>query len=240
MKKPIIGITSSIEEELDLKDYNKTTLSIDYTKAVVAAGGIPIIIPITENLDVIKEQMSLIDGLILSGGQDVTPTIYGQDFKVGIKRVCPERDKHEMIVFKEFLKTNKPMLGICRGMQLMNICLKGTLFQDLKYSNEKILQHIQEFYPELPTHEINIEEGNLLYELFGKNIRTNSFHHQAIDELGEKLEVIARTSDNIVEAIYMREHPFFYGVQWHPEMMTARGSSEMKKIFEVFVEKCKH
>lgn len=239
MKKPIIGITSNIEEELDLQNYDRTTVCIDYTKAVVAAGGIPIIIPITGNLEVIKEQLSIIDGLILSGGEDITPTIYGEDFKLGIKRVSPQRDKHEIMVFNEFLKTKKPMLGICRGMQLMNVCLKGSLFQDLKYSKEELIQHVQDFYPDLATHEINIKEGNLLYELFGKRVWTNSFHHQAVDRLGEGLEIIARANDNIVEAIYMKEHPFFYGVQWHPEMMTARGNIEMKKIFDIFIEKCK-
>ena len=212
MKKPIIGITSAYEMELGLKDYYRTTVSIDYSKSVSLAGGIPLIIPVTGNLEIIKAQLSIVDGLILTGGEDITPTIYGQDFKIGIKEVSPLRDQHELIVFEEFLKTNKPILGICRGMQLINICLKGTLFQDLKYSDEDILQHVQDFYPDLPTHNVKIEKGNILYELFGEKVRTNSFHHQAIDVLGESLEIIAKTSDNIVEAICKKDHPFLYGV----------------------------
>lgn len=239
MKKPIIGITSNIERELDLKNYYRTTVSIDYTKSVALAGGIPIIIPVTGNLEVIREQLSMIDGLILSGGEDIIPTFYGEDFKVGIKGVSPERDNHEMMLFNEFLKTNKPMLGICRGMQLMNVCLNGTLFQDLKYSKEDVVQHVQEFYPDLPTHQVNIKEGNLLYDLFGKSVMSNSFHHQAVNKLGDGLEIIARANDNIVEAIYKKGHPFLYGIQWHPEMMTARGNSKMKKLFELFIEKCR-
>ena len=121
MAKPIIGITSAYEREDELLNYHRTTVSIDYTKAVVAMGGIPLVIPVTNNKEVIKEQLSLLDGLILSGGADVNPFLYQQDFKTGIGVVSPERDECEMIVIEEFLKTGKPILGICRGHQLLNV-----------------------------------------------------------------------------------------------------------------------
>lgn len=239
MKKPVIGITSSYEKEEGLRNYHRTTVSIDYTKGVVAGGGIPLVIPVTEDREIIKEQLKLLDGLILSGGTDLNPFLYGEDFKEGIHLVSPERDCCEMIIVEEFLKTGKPILGICRGHQLLNVYFHGTLFQDLKYYGKEVLQHRQEMYPELATHQVHItEEENMLFALYGKQIATNSFHHQVIDILGEGLTAIAKTSDGIIEAFQKKDHKFLYGIQWHPEMMTARGNQEMKKIFESFVEAC--
>lgn len=240
MKKPIIGITSAYEVEEGLRDYHRTTVSIDYTKSVISAGGIPIILPINNNIEVIREQLKLLDGLILAGGSDINPYLYGEDFKEGIGLVSPERDEGEMMVLKEFLNTNKPILGICRGLQLLNVYFGGTLFQDLKYSNLSILKHSQDFYPDLPTHKVYIEDkDNILYSLYGDSIDTNTFHHQAINKLGNKLSILAKSSDGIIEAIQMKEHNFLYAVQWHPEMMTARGNENMKKLFVEFINKCK-
>ena len=239
MRKPIIGITSAYEYEEDCSSC-KTTVSIDYTKAVIAGGGIPIILPVVEKKEIILEQIKFLDGLLLAGGNDLNPFLYGENFKQGIKEVSEKRDKWEIYLFEEFLKTKKPVLGICRGHQLINIYFGGTLFQDLRYVGEKVLKHRQDFHPELVTHRVKfIDSENILYELYGEEISTNSFHHQVIDKLGENLTSLGITEDGVIEAIQMKTHPFLYGIQWHPEMMTARGSSEMKKIFEVFVEKCK-
>lgn len=239
MRKPIIGITSAHEKEEGLRNYHRTTLSIDYTKSVVAGGGVPIVIPVTSDREVIKEQLAMLDGLLLSGGADLNPFLYGQDFKEGMGVIQPERDECEMIIIEEFLKTGKPILGICRGHQLLNVYFKGTLFQDMRYAGENHLQHTQKLYPELQTHKVNIvDDNNILAELYGKEIATNSFHHQSVDKLGEGLTLIAEANDGIVEAFQMKSHKFLYGIQWHPEMMTARGSTEMRKIFEKFVKIC--
>lgn len=239
MKKPIIGITSAHEKEEGLRNYHRTTLSIDYTKAVIAGGGIPVVIPVSGDREVIKEQLATLDGLLLSGGADINPLLYGQDFKVGMGVPQPERDECEMIIIDEFIKTGKPVLGICRGHQMLNIFFKGTLFQDDRYAAKGDIQHTQKLYPELPTHRVNIiDENNILAELYGKEIVTNSFHHQSVDKLGEGLTLIAETNDGMVEAFQMKSHKFLYGIQWHPEMMTARGNMEMKKIFEKFVKAC--
>ena len=239
LRKPIIGITSAYEYEEDCTRC-KTTVSVDYSKAVVAGGGIPIVLPVVEEKELIKEQIKLLDGLVLGGGNDLNPLLYGEDFKQGIKEVSSKRDEWEIYLLEEFLKTKKPILGICRGHQLINIFFGGTLFQDLKYVGEKVLKHRQDFHPELVTHRVKIiDEDNLIYKLFGKEIITNSFHHQVINKLGDKITPIAVTEDGVVEAIQIKDYPFLYGIQWHPEMMTARGNSKMKKIFEAFVEKCK-
>ena len=231
MKKPIIGITSAYEREEELLNYHRTTVSIDYTKSIVATGGIPIVLPVTDDRTIIKAQLSLIDGLILSGGADINPLLYGQDFKAGIGTVSPERDNYEMIVLEEFLKTGKAILGICRGHQLLNVYFGGTLFQDAQYYKGELVNHRQKIYPDMVTHKVNI-----LFEAYGREIITNSFHHQFIDKLGDGLTAIAKSNDGVVEAIQMKGHKFLYGIQWHPEMMIARKNEQMKEIFKKFIE----
>ena len=237
MKKPIIGITSSHEKENGLRNYHRTTVSIDYTKGVIEGGGIPIVIPTTGDIEIIKEQLNLIDGLILSGGPDINPIYYGEDFKEKIGVISPERDDNEIKILKEFLKTEKPILGICRGHQLLNVYFGGTLYQDLSYFEMEPLKHRQDLYPELEIHNVAIEKNSILENLYGESIRTNSFHHQAINKLGEGFKVIARSSDGIVEAIEKIDHKFCLGIQWHPEMMVARGNRDMIKIFKLLIEK---
>ncbi|MGL4510465.1 gamma-glutamyl-gamma-aminobutyrate hydrolase family protein [Cetobacterium sp.] len=237
MKKPIIGITSSHEKENGLRNYHRTTVSIDYTKGVIAGGGIPIIIPTTGDIEIIKEQLKLIDGLVLSGGPDINPIYYGEDFKEKIGVISPERDDNEIKILNEFLKTEKPILGICRGHQLLNIYFGGTLYQDLSYFEGEILKHRQDLYPELEVHNVTIEKNSILEKLYGSSVRTNSFHHQAIKGLGKGFKIIAKSNDGIVEAIEKIDHKFCLGIQWHPEMMVARGNKEMIKIFKLLVEK---
>lgn len=237
MKKPIIGITSSHEKENGLRNYHRTTVSIDYTKGVIEGGGIPIVIPTTGDIEIIKEQLNLIDGLILSGGPDINPIYYGEDFKEKIGVISPERDDNEIKILKEFLKTEKPILGICRGHQLLNVYFGGTLYQDLSYFEMEPLKHRQDLYPELEIHNVAIEKNSILENLYGESIRTNSFHHQAINKLGEGFKVIAKSSDGIVEAIEKIDHKFCLGIQWHPEMMVARGNKDMIKIFKLLIEK---
>ncbi|MGL5411125.1 gamma-glutamyl-gamma-aminobutyrate hydrolase family protein [Cetobacterium sp.] len=237
MKKPIIGITSSHEKENGLRNYHRTTVSIDYTKGVIEGGGIPIIIPTTGDIDIIKEQLKLLDGLILSGGPDINPIYYGEDFKEKMGVISPERDDNEIKILNEFLKTEKPILGICRGHQLLNIYFGGTLYQDLSYFESETLKHRQDLYPELEVHNVFIEKNSILEKILGEQIRTNSFHHQAIKNLGKGFKVIAKSSDGVIEAIEKTNHNFCLGIQWHPEMMVARGNKEMIKIFKLLIEK---
>lgn len=237
MKKPIIGITSSHEKENGLRNYHRTTVSIDYTKGVIEGGGIPIIIPTTACIEIIKEQLKLIDGLILSGGPDINPICYGEDFKEKMGVISPERDNNEIKILTEFLKTGKPILGICRGHQLLNVYFGGTLYQDLSYFGKEVLKHRQDVYPELEVHNVIIEKNSILEKIFGNQVRTNSFHHQAVKDLGKGLRAIARSEDGVIEAIEKDNHKFCLGIQWHPEMMVARGNKEMAKIFKLLIKK---
>ena len=239
MKKPIIAITSSMDLNPDRLNDNRTMVSLDYSNSVINSGGIPVILPITDNFEVIKEQVKYFDGLILSGGGDPDPNLYGEDCLQELGDITPERDTFELAILEEFLKTKKPILGICRGLQLMNVFYGGTLYQDIKYVDTNI-QHKQKWLADLPTHDINILENNILFEIFGKKARTNSFHHQMIKDLGRELTSIATANDGVIEAIQNKNHPFFYGIQWHPEMMASRGNLGMKKIFDKFIESCKN
>ena len=239
MKKPIIAITSSMDLNPNRLNDNRTMVSLDYSNSVINSGGIPVILPITDNLEVIKEQVKYFDGLILSGGGDPDPNLYGEDCLQELGDITPERDAFELAILEEFLKTKKPILGICRGLQLMNVFYGGTLYQDIKYIDTNI-QHKQKWLADLPTHDINILENNILFEIFGKKVRTNSFHHQMIKDLGKELTSIATANDGVVEAIQNKNYPFFYGVQWHPEMMASRGNLRMKKIFDKFIESCEN
>lgn len=239
MKKPIIAITSSMDLNPNRLNDNRTMVSLDYSNSVINSGGIPVILPITDNFEVIKEQVKYFDGLILSGGGDPDPNLYGEDCLQELGDITPERDTFELAILEEFLKTKKPILGICRGLQLMNVFYGGTLYQDIKYVDTNI-QHRQKWLADLPTHNINILENNILFEIFGKKARTNSFHHQMIKDLGRELTSIATANDGVIEAIQNKNYPFFYGVQWHPEMMASRGNLGMKKIFDKFIESCKN
>lgn len=237
-KKPLIGITSSYEHNPDVLDAHKTSVSIDYSKAIIEAGGIPVILPVQDNLDVIKGLINHLDGLLLAGGVDPDPILYGEECLQGMGSISPERDKFEYLLLEEFEKTNKPILGICRGLQLANIFYGGTLYQDISYVNTKI-QHKQSWQLYLPTHDITIlEKDNIFYEIFGEKTRVNSFHHQMIKDIAPNLTPIAISSDGIVEAFQKKDYPFFYATQWHPEMMSVRGNEQMKQIFNKFIEAC--
>ena len=201
-RKPIIGITTSLELNPNRLNDHKTIVSVDYSKAIINAGGIPFILPITENMEVIKDQIQHLDGLLLSGGGDPDPILYGED--------C---------------------------LQIANIYFGGSLYQDVKYTGTTI-NHMQKWLPDLPTHDINIEKDNILFEIFGEKTRINSYHHQMIKDLGNDLTSIAKANDGIIEAFQNKNHKFFYAVQWHPEMMAVRGNEKMQKIFDKFIESC--
>lgn len=237
MKKVIVGITSGYEREEDLVNYNRNTLCIDYSKSVIAAGGNPIILPVTDVEEIVDAQVEMMDALILSGGNDIHPFYYGEGYKEGMGEVARERDAYEFCLLEKFLKTGKPILGICRGMQLINVYFGGTLYQDLRYYPTWHLEHCQKLFPDLEVQIAYMEKGKHLFrKIFGDKVGINSFHHQAIAKLGDGLEVLAKTEDGIVEAIQLREHSFLYAVQWHPEMMTARGNKEMQEIFEALIK----
>ena len=160
MRKPVIGITSSYENNPERQNSYLTSVSMDYSKAVMESGGIPFVLPVHENLEVIREQIQYLDGLLLAGGGDPDPVLYGEDCLHNVGSITPERDAFELAILEKFLKTEKPILGICRGLQLANVYYGGTLYQDISYINTKI-QHRQTWLQQLPTHNIDIFETDM-------------------------------------------------------------------------------
>ncbi len=240
MKKPIIGISSSIiiDASGDFAGYWRSYVNTDYVRSVIKNGGVPMIIPFHTDEEVTKQQMSLCDGLLLSGGQDVSPMHYGQEPSQRLGDTFPERDRYEYSLISEAMQANKPILGICRGLQIINTYFKGTLYQDLSYIGGEVYKHSQGKNPKLATHHAYLEEHTKLYNIFGcDQIMVNSFHHQAIHELGEGLKISARARDGVIEAIEKEDYPFLLAVQWHPEMLH-ESCEEMNKIFRAHIAAC--
>ena len=239
-RRPIIGISSSVivDEAGSFAGYKRAYVNKDYVDAVVRAGGVPLIIPFTTNKEVIISQAQLIDGLILSGGHDISPYNYGQEPSQKLGETFPERDTYEMILLEESKKRDIPILGICRGFQLINVAAGGTLYQDLSLIPGNILKHNQVSNPTLKTHKIEIKENSFISSIFGKETMVNSFHHQAIDKVADDFIVVARASDGVVEAIEHKTYKFLVAVQWHPEML-AVNCEKARVLFSKFVEEAK-
>ncbi|MDD4600936.1 putative glutamine amidotransferase [bioreactor metagenome] len=216
MRKPVIGITANV---LTLDNgAERAAISTDYVKAVELAGGVPILLPVVTDTTVIFQQVKLIDGLILSGGYDIDPLLFGEQPADKLGYISPERDHHEIQLVKAASDEKMPILGICRGIQLMNIAFGGTIYQDLT-DVPKVIKHMQNAKKHVPTHTVELVEDSILGNFFGSSIVVNSFHHQAVKNVAPGFVIAAWTADGVIEAIENPTSDFFAGVQWHPEMM---------------------
>lgn len=242
-EKIIIGISSSVisDENGEFAKYPRIYVNKDYVDAILKNGAIPVILPINQDSDIISAQIEMIDGLILSGGHDVFPHNYMEEPQQKLGEVFPDRDEYDFLLLKEAKKRKIPILGICRGLQLINVFEGGTLYQDLSYikSNYEILKHSQDYGPTIKTHSIEIKENTILYDIFKeKNIMVNSFHHQVIKDLAKDYIVSANAKDGVIEAIENVKYPFLLGVQWHPEMLFHK-HDDMNLIFKKLIENAK-
>ena len=221
MNKPIIGISGSviIDDGGMFPGYRRSYVNEDYVDSVVQNGGIPYIIPFNEDEEVVKEQLLNVQGLILSGGHDVDPHNYGEELEQKIGDVWPERDVFDMRLLKLAEENNIPVLGICRGMQIINVAHGGNLYQDLSYRKEKTLKHSQNQTPTLVIHTVKADPNSKIANILGKDeFLTNSFHHQLVKEVAPDFTVAAKCVDGVVEAIENKDASVI-GVQWHPEML---------------------
>ena len=229
--KPIIGITTFEDKK---NGYHK--VSSNYINAIFAAGGIPINIPIVHDEKDYAAYINIIDGIIFTGGLDVSPLLYDENPLKEINLISSIRDKYELGLLKSAYEKKLPILGICRGCQLMNVALGGSLYQDINTQVPNSLGHSpnaissDEFY-----HSINIKEESKLYNIFGTDsIFVNSFHHQAIKKLGDNLKISAVSEDGIIEAVEATDDRFMIGVQFHPEGLVKR-HLEFLKLFNEFI-----
>lgn len=197
-----------------------------YASAIKNAGADIVWIDSTNNL------LSY-DGLLLPGGADVNPELYGEPASAECGKPNAFRDGFEMEVIPIWLKTEKPLLAICRGVQILNVALGGKLYQDIKTIES--VKHSNVLKKNNGCHDVIIEKGSLLHEIEGKDkLWVNSLHHQAVKTLGDGLVVSATSTDGFIEAIEITDHPFALGVQWHPEHMQKH--LDQRKIFNAFVK----
>lgn len=237
MKKTLIGIVGNllIDQGGMFPGYERAYVNNDYVQSVAKAGGTPVILPVISDYEKVKIQIEAVDSIIISGGFDVNPLVYGEEPSQKGGFLCPERDDYDLMVIKAAMELNKPILGICRGIQILNAALGGTLYQDLSQIEGCYIKHVQESRPEVAGHSVEIVKGTKLHSILGEKITTNSFHHQAIKDLAPGFKVAARSKDGVIEAIE-KEEGFVIGIQWHPEMMARKDNKSMLNIFKTFVE----
>jgi putative glutamine amidotransferase len=184
------------------------------------AGGTPILLPMLQNESCIADFLGMIDGLLLAGGVDVDPFLYGEEPRPRQGRIDVARDRTEMLLASKAIEMDLPILAICRGIQMLNVAAGGTLYQDISMSPNPILKHRQEAPRWHATHAIDIVEGSRLLDILGQpTIRINSFHHQAVKEAAPGMMISATARDGIIEGIEIERHSFAVGVQFHPENM---------------------
>ncbi len=235
MAKPRIGITTNLflTEGGILAGTRRQYVSDAYIQAVLCAGGIPILLPVIADQEAIAEQAAMIDGLLLSGGGDVQPQLFAEEPVAQLGTVFPERDAQELELVKLAMTSAKPILGICRGCQLLNIALGGNIYQHLS-PDEAYVQHDQRSPGHYAGHTVLLANGSKLAGLWGDTIMTNSFHHQAVKAPAPECRISARTKDGVVEAIEHETATFVVGVQWHPELMFDKHPA-MLAVFTEFV-----
>ena len=231
MRKPVIGITSVHQEE---EKVNR--VSLWYTGAVEMSGGIPLIIPTLEKVENIQELARLFDGIILSGGGDPDPLLFGEEPVPEQGEIEPPRDYLEITLAEQALNSGLPLLGICRGMQMINLAAGGSIYQDIGMRNKKNVKHMQQAPRWYPTHSVYITPQSRLASIFKReNLRVNSFHHQSVKRLANGLTSCAHASDGVVEALESTGENLVMGVQWHPETMWPR-DPDMLKLFKTFIQ----
>lgn len=230
--KPIIAITSAVEES---DGVNRVQLNRSYIGAVQGVGGIPIVLPVTSRTGELGEVLALIDGVLLSGGIDVNPSLFGEEPHPKIGSVNLDWDNHDIEVARICLAIGIPILGICRGCQTMNVAAGGSLYQDISSQIPNAIKHSLKTPRWQPGHNITIYKDSLLYRIMASEVLSvNSFHHQSIARVAQVFRATAWSVDGVVEAIESPSHRFALGVQWHPEGMWERYEVQ-KNIFSALV-----
>ncbi|MHB1008411.1 MAG: gamma-glutamyl-gamma-aminobutyrate hydrolase family protein [Propionibacteriaceae bacterium] len=242
MSRPVIGMSTGrmAVDYGPVPQYPLTYVPVDYVEAMLEAGGLPMPLALHEvglYEGAVAEQLAHCDGLLLSGGVDISPAMYGEQPHPDLNATTPDRDAHELALLAEARRRGIPVLAICRGIQLVNVAYGGTLYQDIPSQVPAAIQHAQRSARHLPSHDVTVTEPSRLYGLVGGSLAVTSFHHQAIKDLGADLDVVATAPDGIIEAVEATDHPWLVAVQWHPEMSHGADAAS-KAIFDAFVRQC--
>ena len=221
MAKPLIGIGPNIRPTKNRGD--AYFLLSSYVDLVSRSGAMPTILPLVSTLEEAREAVGRLDGLLLTGGKDLEPTRYGQTARHPESLGAPARNASDLYLSRAAQERGTPTLGICLGIQVMNVEFGGTLLQHIPEDLPGALEHEEEGVEEAdtPEHAVSIEPGTLLARILGSERPgvVNSFHHQSVDRVAPGFRVAARSPDGIIEAIERTDHPFYVGIQWHPERM---------------------
>lgn len=230
--RPLIGLSGSRDVRQD-----RLWVSRDYIQAIETAGGIPLLLDYG-GIAYAKDLLQLLDGILLTGGGDVDPLFFHEEPIPGCGEMDPVRDAFEIQLVKDCLDADIPLLGICRGIQVINIAAGGDIYQDIYTQTGNAIKHSQEAARNIPSHTIEILVKTRLAEMIGQgSMRVNSFHHQAVRNLAPGFVVAARAKDGLVEAIEGKDFSFILGVQWHPETMWQKNDKAMQ-LFHSFVHAC--
>lgn len=229
----VVGVTPTQDEKT-----GRITVNQDYLDSLFRAGAAPVLLPLTEDEAVLEEILSRVDGLLLSGGDDVCPALYGEKTLPCCGPIAALRDKAEFTLCRLALRRNMPILAICRGLQVLSCCLGGSLYQDIAAQAGSRVIHSRHDLPADPVHEAAVSPGSRLQAITGLSVlQVNSRHHQAVKALGAGLTVSATAPDGIIEAAEMPHMKFVVGVQWHPESLSAK-HPEAQALFCAFTEAC--
>lgn len=231
--QPVIGVTPLMDTKLD-----SYWMLPDYMQAVQQAGGLPLMLPFQHDAASLEQLTGLCDGFIFTGGEDIDPTRYHEERLPVCGPSIAARDELEIRLLRTALAANKPVLCICRGLQLLNVVMGGTLWQDLPSQRPSDISHSQGKPYGCPSHVVELVPGSPLHALLGKDfISVNTRHHQGIRELAPSLAVMATAPDGLIESICLPGSRFAWGVQWHPEHMAPEDPTSVQ-IFEAFVSAC--
>lgn len=234
LNRPIIGVIPLVDDERE-----SYWMLPGYMQGIIDAGGTPIMLPLTDNEYIIRQMAQRCDGFLFTGGHDVSPKLYGEKPLPECGARSKERDTMETHLLRRVIELDKPVLGICRGIQLLNAVFGGTLYQDLPTQLSSNLEHHQKPPYDKPIHTVTIYSDTPLYELLkSERISVNSYHHQAVKDLSDKLLPMAKAEDGLTEAVYMPQKRFVWGVQWHPEFAYLSDENS-RRIFETFVTAAK-
>ena len=199
-EKPLIGISLGYSDK-------KNSVNNTYINSVLMNGGVPYLIPVTDDVEVLRQIVAQLDGIIFTGGEDFAPAYYGKEEHEKLGEVNVTRDTYDLTLFKLATDRNIPTLGICRGLQLINVGMGGTLYQDLPAEKPSDINHRQQEEGTVPTHGVSVVEGSMMYQILGeKDIQVNTFHHQAIDKLAPGLKIVGWSNDSVPELIEAYPH----------------------------------
>lgn len=234
MDRPMIGVTPLVNMRK-----NTYWMVPGYMEGLIEAGGMPVMLPLTSDRGMLEQIADKFDGFLFTGGQDISPSIYGEQPLPVCGTCCRARDEMESALLSMALERDKPVFGICRGIQFINAALGGTLYQDLPSQRNSAAEHRQSLPYDEPVHEVKIVENTPLRALLNKSvIAVNSLHHQAVKKLAPGLRAMAYSEDGVIEAVYAPEKSYVWAVQWHPEFSFLEDENS-KKLFRSFISAVK-